>query len=58
MSNTPSILSGAHASRRTFSLARAAATSLAGLLFAVAAHAAPQISSLVHAPGILPPAAR
>jgi hypothetical protein len=47
-------LSGAHASRRTFSLARAAATSLAGLLFAVAAHAAPQISSLVHAPGILP----
>lgn len=50
--NTKS-LSGAHAQRRTFSLARAA-MSLAGLLFAVAAHAAPQISSLVHAPDILP----
>ncbi|WP_198088785.1 DUF11 domain-containing protein [Variovorax sp. E3] len=66
MSRTPSNLPAASVRRDVFfnarptprfawrrGLARLAAP-LAGLLFAVAAHALPQVSSLVHAPDILP----
>jgi len=66
MPNTPPNLSGAKAPRDFFSMASQAlrrrlarmpalvGVPLAGLLIGAAAHAAPQVSSLVHAPNILP----
>ena len=66
MPNTPTILSGAKAPSDFFKLARKAvrrrmarmpaliAVPLASLLFATAAHAIPQVSSLVHVPNIVP----
>jgi large repetitive protein len=66
MSNTPSILSGAKAPRDLFNIARQTlrrrmarmpvlvALPFASLLLATAAHAVPQVSSLVHVPDILP----
>lgn len=66
MPNTPTILSGAKAPSDFFKLARKAvrgrmarmpaliAVPLASLLLATAAHAIPQVSSLVHVPNIVP----
>ena len=66
MSNTPSTMSDAKASREFVSVARqrvprraaglsaCVAVLAAGLLLTTAAHAVPQVSSLIHTPAILP----